>query len=90
MAALPQARILSAERHDRHYDYALIAKPGEPCMPKARWVRYLYRICRKTPARLKPACRRRVDRLARSRGIPVNQTLGPALAQIQVVARKDE
>ena len=89
VAALPGARILSAERHDRHYDYSLMAKPGQPWKPKTRWVRYLYRICRKAPARLKPACRRRVDRLARSRSIPVDQTLGPALAQIQVIARKD-
>ena len=27
VAALPGARILSAERHDRHYDYALMARP---------------------------------------------------------------
>ena len=89
VAALPGARIVAAERHDRHYDYSLMAKPGQPWKPKTRWVRYLYRICRKAPARLKPACRRRVDRYARSRGIPVDQTLGPALAQIQVIARKD-
>ena len=89
VAALPQARIVVAERHDRHYDYSLMAKPGQPWKPKTRWVRYLYRICRKAPARLKPACRHRVDRLARSRGIPVDQTLGPTLAQIQVIARKD-
>ena len=88
VAALPGARILSAERHDRHYDYALMAKPGEPWRPKTRRVRYGCRICRKMPARLRPACRRRVDRCARSRGIPMDQTLGPALAQIQVIARK--
>ena len=88
VGTLPGAAIISAERHDMHYDYQLMAKPGEAWRPKTFLVKYLYRIARQTPSSLKPACRRWVDRFARFRKIPVDQTLGQALAQIQVIAQK--
>ena len=64
-------------------NHSVSTRPGEPQRPNTRWVRYLRRICRKEPTKLKHACRQRVDWLARPRGIPVGQTLGPALVQVQ-------
>ena len=90
ISALPKAVIVSLERHDMHYDYRLMAKPGEAWRPKTFLVKHLYRIARQTPSGMKPTCRRWVDRFARFRKIPVDQTLGPALAQIQVIAQKQD
>ncbi len=80
--------MISVERHDMHYDYHLMAKPGEAWRPKTFFVKYLYRIARQMPANIKPTCRKWVDKFARFRKIPIDQTLGPALAQIQVIAQK--
>ena len=88
VSTLPKATIISVERHDMHYDYRLMAKPGETQRPKTFLVKYLYRIARQMPANTKLTCRRWVDKFARFRKIPVDQTLGPALAQIQVIAQK--
>lgn len=71
-----------------HYDYRLMAKPGEAWKPKTFLVKYLYRIARQAPSGMKPICRKWVDKFARFRKIPVDQTLGLALAQIQVIAQK--
>ena len=90
VCSLPGATVLSIKRHDMHYDYLLMAKPGEAWRPKTLFVKYLYRIARQMPAKIKPACRKWVDKFARFRKIPVDQTLGPALAQIQVIAQKQQ
>lgn len=90
VSALPKAAIISAERHDMHYDYRLMAKPGEVWRPKTTLVRYLYRIARHMPTNIKPTCFKWVNNFTRFQKIPVDQTLGPALAQIQVIAQKQQ
>ena len=88
VSALPKVCVISTEKHDSHYDYSLMAKPGETWHPKTFLVKYMYRIARQMPLNIRPSCRKYVDRFARFRNIPVDQTLGPALAQIQIIARK--
>ena len=90
VSSLPRSTMISAERHDMNYDYRLMAKPGEAWRPKTFFVKYLYRIARQMPADMKPICRKWVDRFARFRKIPVDQTLGSALAQIQVITQKQQ
>jgi SAM-dependent methyltransferase len=82
---LPGCEIISAELQDRGYDRSLQRKFGD----KQRTIRRLNRIYR--VVKRIPRSRRLlllVQRLAFLCGAGVDQTLGDAVAQIQVVARK--
>lgn len=87
---LPGARIVEAVVQDHGLDYALLRRI-------TRWGRALYQMAAVRRWLLRrlikkdPAIRRFdifLDRLERRLGKPVDQTLGDALAQIQVVATK--
>jgi SAM-dependent methyltransferase len=83
---LPKARLISAEIQDVAYDYLLQRRTGA----KARRIRGMGKVAqlgKKMPFGL--AFVRRIQRLLFSYGVAIDQTLGEALAQIQIVAQKD-
>jgi len=83
---LPRARLISAEIQDVAYDYLLQKRPGD----KATRIRGLWRVVeygKKMPFGM--AFVRWIQRILFSCGVAIDQTLGEALAQIQIVARKD-
>lgn len=84
---LPFAEIVSLTVHDQGYDRSMIAK-GRKDMPLLRKV--LFRITRLLSAMGKPGQSfiQALNSLAYRIGCPVDQTLGDALAQIQIIARK--
>jgi len=86
VSKLPNCEIISAEIQDRGYRHSLKSGFGD----KHRNIRGLGRIystLRKIPV-LGIPLQRLTQRLAFVYGVPVDQTLGDAVAQIQVVARK--
>jgi SAM-dependent methyltransferase len=94
VAQLPGARILSVEIQDAGYDYG-IGKNGK-AIGRALHRGFMWRqnrIAGIRPGWLKKGCRlldRMLSRVEFLLGRPVDQTLGTALAQIQIVAEKDE
>ena len=86
--ALPGVNIINAEIQDHAYDYSLQSKyPPKRCEePKAVW------FIRKAIKRIPILGNRLTDKLEeyshKSYGLPVDQTLKVALAQIQIVAQK--
>jgi SAM-dependent methyltransferase len=86
--ALPGAEVLSCELHDIGYDYSLkktVLTGADRLLYRMHWA------CGAVGRRLGDFGRRlnRInDRLFASFNTPVDQTQGPALAQIQVIARK--
>lgn len=85
---LPDSRIVSVEIHDHGYDHALRHHPDTEAPP------WLVRKLGKLVYGLRkwrlvgPDLRRRIMRLSVRMGVVVDQTNGPALAQIQVIAQK--
>lgn len=85
---LPGSELLSCERHDFGYDYTLkksSLSSLDRFLYKSKWA------CNAVCRRLGPAgtyLSGAVDRLFSLVNTPVDQTQGPALAQIQVIARK--
>lgn len=89
-AALPGARTLSAERQDAGYDHSLMR---EGTTPWGRWLHHGNHLRRSAMwlARLRSErFEQAVNRLVFGLGGPVDQTAGPALAQIEVVAQKQD
>lgn len=86
--ALPQAEIVSATKHDQQYDYALQFKFGVLIGKEPRWLRLL----RRTLIKLAPLSENKLKKLKefpfRYFNVPFDQTMGDALAQIQIVAKK--
>jgi hypothetical protein len=85
---LPGAELIESKRHDGRYSHELraLAKDG---FSYENWVQYtsLVNMALKTPAaRFKPELK--MWTYWASQGVPIDQTLGDALAQIQVVVRK--
>lgn len=85
-AELPGSHIVSAEVQDEGYDYAIRRKFGDARRP-LRGAERLVRLSRRSWARNIPG--RWMRRIAFCCGATIDQTNGPALAQIQVVVRKD-
>jgi SAM-dependent methyltransferase len=88
VAALPGSSIVAAEVQDAHYDHSLRMKPGDRRRRRIRWLRLARSVGRRVPhfgARLMRWC----ENLEARRGVPLDQTLREAVAQIQVVARKE-
>jgi SAM-dependent methyltransferase len=86
MSKLPNCQLLTAETHDIGYDYSLQKKYGE----KNRPVRGTWRLavfCKKIP--FGRSLLKVVQRVLFKCGAAIDQTLGEALAQLQVVARKE-
>ena len=86
VSQLPGARIVSAELQSDNYDFALQFKRGER-LGKSRLLNKIYLKLEKKwgyDQRLVRALRRRLFH----KGVPVDQTHGNVLAQIQVVAQK--
>jgi SAM-dependent methyltransferase len=90
-AALSDAELISAEVHDRGYNRTLQAKG----FPKRGSLWEVYRIARAIQYRmLRVGVQRQHSiwnallRAQRRIGLPVDQTLGDALAQIQIIVRK--
>ncbi len=86
IAELPGSQILSAEVQDAGYDYSLQRRYGDTRRP-IRGAGRLLRWSESIP--WQSVLGRWLRRLAFLGGVTVDQTHGPALAQIQVVARKD-
>lgn len=88
VASLDGAQIVSCELQDQGYDYSLRK------LTISSLDRLLYRLRRALAAvsrrsgRVGASLDRVSERMFRRLGTPVDQTAGPALAQIQVVARK--
>jgi SAM-dependent methyltransferase len=84
---LPKARLISAEIHDFAYDYHLqMRSPGE----RVRRVRGMWKLAKyssKMPFGW--VFMKWTRKLLFRCGVAIDQTLGEALAQIQVVARKE-
>lgn len=85
---LKGAEVLSCELQDDGYDHELrrrsISKAGRALF---RLGQYWWAVCRRTGIEDTSAART-VGRALVKLGAPVDQTAGPALAQIQVIARK--
>jgi SAM-dependent methyltransferase len=84
---LPHCEIIAAEVHDENYDYSLLMKPGAVYRKKLFGLRFLKSIAKRIPV-VGPRLRKHVERFGVRHGVPVDQTAGAALAQIQIVARK--
>ena len=89
--ALPGAEIIEARVQDNDYDRRFM--PGR----RTRFGRLLFRVATYRDRLFRTLMRRgipvyrlnqAIDRLERALGKPVDQTIGSAVAQIQVVARK--
>jgi SAM-dependent methyltransferase len=90
IAALAGAEVLSVERQDQHYDYRLQSKgqryPRILRQISARRINLMSGLRPKnTPAR---PLNRILSRVERAFGVPIDQTMFGAVAQIQVIARK--
>jgi SAM-dependent methyltransferase len=88
LGELPDCHILDAELHDHHYDYALQRRAPSRAHP---WVARKLRKLAEWAGRqtwLGESAQRFVRRLCVRLGATLDQTYGPALAQIQVIARK--
>jgi SAM-dependent methyltransferase len=85
---LPGAQIVSCERQDQGYDYALRKRSISPLD------RLLYRLSNYRTSMFRrlhlsrTALDRAVEGIFRIFGTPVDQTAGVSLAQIQIIARK--
>lgn len=87
---LPRALIIEATRQDFRYRYDILNLSLRR-RNIANMVRYQKALTWMRRARLgRLAPERRLWRLVAAFGVPVDQTLGPALAQLQVVTRKQE
>ncbi|AWW47468.1 SAM-dependent methyltransferase [Polynucleobacter paneuropaeus] len=89
-SSLPNSEIISVEIHDKNYDYKLQSKypPPLPFKKLPLW----FRIIRKLSFSLKignSLLESLQNRLFLSHQLPIDQTMRNALAQIQVVARKN-
>ena len=88
VSVLEQAEIISVEKQDRGYDYSMIRSGF------GWWGRELHRINHRIQKRMRrynvasEKKERFLNRWFFKLGAPVDQTFGPALAQIQVVVRK--
>jgi SAM-dependent methyltransferase len=82
---LPGAHIIRAEVQDAGYDYSLQRKYGDTRRP-IRGAGRILRLSKKVP--FQNSLGRWLRKLAFHSGVTIDQTDGPALAQIQVVARK--
>ncbi len=90
VSSLPNSEIVSVETHDRHYDYKLQTKHPVPDVVKKfpLW----YRAFRRLSKKLKmdgTLLEKFQNQLFLSRQIPIDQTIRSAVAQLQVVARKN-
>lgn len=89
--ALPNVTIVTAEIHDHHLNYALLARHGEPYRHPTWLIKKLNRKIKRTKsAWLKNHMQRATDAYTRLRHVPIDQTLRGALAQIQIVAQKSK
>ncbi len=87
---LPNAVMLSAERQDTGYDYTLMRRG---CTKWGRFIRFENSHWRRRFRRLGLTGSKVTGSIARFfylLGAPIDQTLGPALAQIQIVVQKKE
>jgi SAM-dependent methyltransferase len=90
IAALPQAELIDARIHDTLYNRSLICRDSRRGLRLYRLGLARDRIMSRLMRVGLPAYRLNnlLDRLEVRAGKPVDQTLGPAMAQIQIVARK--
>lgn len=96
VSALPNSEILSAEIQDRYYDYKLQTKhPVPKVLKKTPYKTFIlpplwFRLFRKLSKKLSmgSALLEKFQNRFLSYQIPIDQTFGNAVAQIQVVARK--
>ena len=90
--ALPGAEIIEARLQDDGYDRRLIRRSTLWRLLLFRWGLHRQRVFRRLMRAGLPVYRISVvlDRLERMLGKPIDQTLGKAVAQIQVVAQKEE
>lgn len=81
--------VISAEVQDKYYDYTLLSKNGEMRIPLDG---FLYKLLKGVSRLLVRVSQYRAvvwdNYLFRRYGIPVDQTMRDALAQIQIVAKK--
>lgn len=88
VSELPNALLMSAERQDEGYDYNLIRR----AYSKWGWfIRFESSLWKKRLSRLgfkEKKISSFIDRFFYRLGAPIDQTLGPAVAQIQIVAQK--
>lgn len=86
--ALPHAEIISATKHDQYYDYALQFKFGMLIGKESR----LLKLLRRMLIKLAPLSETQLKKLQefpfRHFNVPFDQTMGDALVQIQIVAKK--
>jgi predicted SAM-dependent methyltransferase len=85
---LPGAEVVEATRHDLHYSHEMLALSKKDRSLR-NWSRYRdlsNSIHRMGWGRLRPELR--MWNYWARRGVPIDQTLGEAMAQIQVVVRK--
>jgi len=90
VSSLPNSEIISVEIHDKNYDYKLQSKHPPPLLLKK--LPLWFRVFRKLAYKLKmrnSLLENLQNKLFLSHKIPIDQTMRNALAQIQVVARKN-
>lgn len=90
VSALPNSEIVSVETHDRYYDYKLQTKHPAPKVLKN--IPLWFRVFRKVSKKLRMGnalLEKFQNQLFLNHQIPIDQTMRNAVAQIQVVARKN-
>jgi SAM-dependent methyltransferase len=88
-ANLPNQQIISAEIHDNHYDYSLQYKGGmNYCKKKPVFTKWLLSLAKRLPFIGDSLKRLTCGLLVNRYQFPIDQTLGKASAQIQIVVKK--
>ena len=87
IARLPNCQIISAEVQDVGYNHRQQMKFGDKRREKTWAIRFLQRVLRRMGV-LGKHLNRWIDDILFHFGVPIDQTLREAVAQIQVVARK--
>jgi SAM-dependent methyltransferase len=85
--ALPGAALISAERHNQHYDLGLLFDATKPPKRLKHPLKLLWSVCKRVTS---PESKVRLtfQKWLVRQGHPFDQTVGKALAQLQVVIQK--
>ena len=87
--SLPNAEIISVEKHDAFYDYRFQFNKMMQLGKKPRWFKLISKLLIKTIPIKRQKLKKIIDQYAFTNfQVPMDQTKYEALAQIQIIARK--
>lgn len=87
---LPGVKVISIDIQDHFYDYTLQSKHPHKIQKVPSWISKILTLCNNLPnSKIKLRAIRHLEDLCfRNYGVPIDQTMREALAQIQIVAQK--